>query len=938
MTIDHAELDLKQADNVEKFREFLLSFSREGEERKYISRIKQMIYNGSVSLQVDWSDLHYTDDSLAYYVLKSPDRALSEFNRALENVVSEVDPSYAEEKKNFFVRLANLPENISIRSIRSEHVNTLISLEGILVRVSPVKQKLIRAMIKHVSVSRKGSKREGVEEGKGEIRECGAEFFWPPEDQGELGDVIEYPQVCPHCGMGGTFKLIPEKSIYVDWQRVVVQERPEEIPPGQIPRSIEVTLMRDLVDLARPGDRITVVGILRVVPPKEKNRTLYDLELEANNILVSQKTLEEVDITREDEERIIELSRDPWVRKRIIASIAPAIYDHWDEKEAIALALFGGVPKETKDKMRIRGDIHILLIGDPGTAKSQLLQYVSRLAPRAVYTTGKGSSAAGLTAAVVRDKRTGDFYLEAGAMVLADGGVALIDEIDKMREEDRVAIHEAMEQQSYHESARIELASGEWIKIGEFVEDLMKKGPVKTVGDTVYLEKIPDSIELKTTDFKGVQTVRPSLISKHKAPSMFYKLKYSNGYEVTVTPEHPVFVLTEKGIDVIRADQVKEGAFAPGAPKTADSAPLPEDLLLKIYRKLFTSIKCPSPYTAVREEIALLLESCRENMPLDSEKKMVLEQIEKLNSVSWHRIERAEGIGNSGEEWVYDLTVEPTRRFLSGGIILHNTVSVAKAGIVARLNARAAVVAAGNPKYGRYVEERTVTDNINLPVTILSRFDLIFVLKDKPSTSYDSMLARHMLQVHKEAEMVQPEIPLDLLKKYISYARRYVKPTLTEEANRALMNFFVEMRRMGSEAQPGVVSITPRQLEALIRLAEAHAKMALKNEVTEEDAYEAIRLMKVFLTQVGYQTETGVIDIDALMVGVPKSKKEKLMLVEDTIGEIMNETGADCASIKEIYERVKHEGITEKELEELIRKLYRDGIITERKMNCYSKV
>jgi len=932
ITEEQAEQEAPQVDYVERFRGFLLNFSRDGEDKKYISKIKQMIYNGANSLQVDWSDVHYTDDSLALYILKEPDKALSDFNKALRIVVSEVSSSYAEERKHFFVRLTNIPVSVPIRSIRSEHVNTLISIEGILVRESPVKQKLVRAMLRHVSVSRKGEKP------KNEANECGAEFYWPPEDLGELGDVIEYPQTCPICGMGGTFKVIPEKGEYADWQRVVVQERPEEIPPGQIPRSIEVTLSRDLVDLARPGDRVTIIGILRVVVPKEKGKTLYDLELEANNVLVSQKTLEEVDISREDEEKILELAKDPWIRKRIIASIAPAIYDHWDEKEAIALALFGGVTKETKDKMRIRGDIHILLIGDPGTAKSQMLQYVSRLAPRAVYTTGKGSSAAGLTAAVIRDKRTGDFYLEAGAMVLADGGVALIDEIDKMREEDRVAIHEAMEQQSYHASTIIELADGQNVSIGEFVEELMSKYGMRFVGETVFLEKIPSDIRLRTTDFRKIYEVTPTFISKHVAPQKFYRIRYSNGYEIFVTPEHPIFVLSERGIEVIRADELKAGTAVPGISGIPDTAEFPGDTLYKLYRKLFSSTKCPSPYTSLREEISLLVNSCMENSPLDEKRQKMLDEIASLNSLSWHKVETVEEIENNGEKWVYDLTVEPSRRFVSKGIILHNTVSVAKAGIVARLNARASVVAAGNPKYGRYVNERTVADNINLPVTILSRFDLIFILRDKPLSTYDAMLARHMLRVHKEAELVQPDIPLDVLKKYISYARRYVKPVLTEEANRALMNFFVEMRRMGSESQPGVVSITPRQLEALIRLAEAHAKMALKNEVTEEDAYEAIRLMKVFLQQVGYQTDTGAIDIDALMVGIPKSKKEKLMLVEDTITSIINETGADCANIKEIYERVKHEGVTEKELEELVRRLTRDGIISERKLNCYTKV
>nr|WP_211206232.1 minichromosome maintenance protein MCM [Fervidicoccus fontis] len=685
-------MEEEKAGYEDRLRKFLKEFYTREKEYKYKAEIKEMVNEGRNWMYVDWNDLYIYDRQLATALQNKPDEMLSYLNAAIYSSVLDFSPDYAEEKKEFFARIINLPESVPIRSIKSDYINKLIMIDGILVRVTPIKEKMFKAKFRH------------------NIEECNQTFYWPPAGE-EIKDVIEPPQVCPICGKPGNLRLIYEESQFIDYQRTVVQERPEEIPPGQIPRSIEVVLTRDLVDQARPGDRVSIVGILRVVPSQSKMKPIYDIVLDANSVLVSQKTLEEVEITREDEERILQLSKDPWIRKKIVASIAPAIYGHWDVKEAIALALFGGVQKETKDKTRIRGDIHILLVGDPGTAKSQLLQFLSRIAPRAVYTTGKGSSAAGLTAAVIRDKKSGDFYLEAGAMVLADGGVALVDEIDKMREEDRVAIHEAMEQQ---------------------------------------------------------------------------------------------------------------------------------------------------------------------------------------------------------------------------------TVSIAKAGIVAKLNARATVIAAGNPKYGRYVEERSVADNINLPVTILSRFDLIFILKDKPSAEYDTMLASHMIHVHKEAENVTPEIPVDLLKKYISYAKRYYRPVLTEEAGNLLRDFFVEMRRIGSESQSNVVSITPRQLEALIRLAEAHAKMALKTEVTEEDALEAIRLMKVFMQQAGLMTESGVVDIDALMVGKSKSKREKMMLIEDTIRDILNETGEKCARIKDIMERLKGENISQKELEDLISKMYKDGIIVQDRFGCYS--
>ncbi|ABM80752.1 minichromosome maintenance protein MCM [Hyperthermus butylicus] len=690
--VEEAVLDVK-----ERFYEFIRTYRDRSGQYKYMNRIRQMITMGQKSLVVDYNDLYVFDTKLARLLIDHPDVVLRQAAEAVQDIVTSEAPEYAEGIERFRVRIRALPKTTPLRGLRSEYIGRLVMLEGILVRTTPVREKIVKAVFQHCT------------------KESCHEFEWPPE--GEIvGEELEKPPTCPVCGSSsGTFRLIPEKSKLIDWQRIVLQERPEEVPPGQLPRSIEVVLQDELVDSARPGDRVTVVGIVRIKPDTStrKKKAIYDLYIEANHIEVSQKVLEEVKITREDEERIKALARDPWIHKRIVASIAPAIYGHWDIKEAIALALFGGVPKLFRDGVRIRGDIHVLIVGDPGTAKSQLLLYASKIAPRGIYTSGKGATAAGLTAAVIRDKTTGEYYLEAGALVLADGGVAAIDEIDKMRDEDRSAIHEAMEQQ---------------------------------------------------------------------------------------------------------------------------------------------------------------------------------------------------------------------------------TVSIAKAGIVAKLNARTTVIAAGNPKFGRYLPNRTLADNINLPPTILSRFDLIFILRDTPNPEEDRKLARHVLQAHRETELIKPEIEPELLRKYISYARRYVRPRLTPEAAKLIEDFFVEMRRMSSENPEGPISITTRQLEALIRLAEAHARIALRNEVTVEDAEAAIRLMKAFLESAGLDVESGRIDIDVIMTGKPRSKQEKLTRILEIIEQLESESDEGCARLREIQRRAAAEGIESSLVEEAISSFRRDGIIYEKTIGCYAVV
>ncbi|MHA2289635.1 MAG: LAGLIDADG family homing endonuclease, partial [Promethearchaeota archaeon] len=231
----------------------------------------------------------------------------------------------------------------------------------------------------------------------------------------------------------------------------------------------------------------------------------------------------------------------------------------------MAALLFGGSEKKTPDGMKIRGESNILLIGDPGVGKSQLLKFVSKLAPRALYTTGKGSTAAGLTAAVIRDQDTGEITLEAGALVLADQGIAMVDEFDKMRPDDRTAIHEAMEQHSYHPSVEIMFSNGERIDIGSYVDNLFNNYverkqigieceilPIHDLGESVY-----------STDFDSQFHHKVTHVSRHTAPDRFVQIKYSNGRVITVTPEHPVFSFKDRHIDEISADEIGKGDFIP---------------------------------------------------------------------------------------------------------------------------------------------------------------------------------------------------------------------------------------------------------------------------------------------------------------------------------------------------------------------------------------
>ncbi len=683
LTVSIPEI-MPEEDIENAFVDFLMKFATTDDRgrpiRPYFQLLEALFEKDVYSLTISYPDLVLGSPRIARLFLEKPKYVLKIFNRALRRAIREIYrdvPEYV--LRRFRVRIKDLGFEIKIRDVfRSENIERAVGFRALVVRVSQPKQFLRRAIY---------------------ICEvCGRAFPF------ESDELYTRPRSCgyPDCRNTNPNKFILSKDgqEFEEYQELIVQELPEELPAGKLPESCQVVVYGDLVDKVRPGDRIKITGIVHVIPERkltEGRKPLFRVYVEAIHIEKPETEEEEIQLTEEEIERIRSLKNDPKLEEKVYASIAPSICGLEVIKKAIAAQLFGGVHKLYPDGTRVRGDIHILLIGDPGTAKSQLLKYVASLAPRAIYTSGKGSTAAGLTAAVVRTED--GWALEAGVLVLCDKGIACIDEFDKMREEDRRAIHEALEQQ---------------------------------------------------------------------------------------------------------------------------------------------------------------------------------------------------------------------------------TVSIAKAGIVATLNARTSVLAAANPKFGRYYTRRGLKDNIDLPPTILSRFDLIFVLKDIPNEERDAKIVDHVLQMHGKIRSPTPPIPPDLFKKYVLYAREHINPRLTERALKKLKEFYLQMRRSAVKYQEDhlemhPVPITLRHLEALVRLTEAHARMLLKEEADESDAEFAIQLMNESLRQVAYDVEAEVMDVGAIYTGQTFTQRSRYRYVLQLIRRLQEEY-ENGVPIREIIRRCEEVGISREFVYEVIRK------------------
>jgi len=387
----------------------------------------------------DFETIANLDYELADHLLSYPRASLAAAEQAITDMLGY-------KSVPLHVRVEFLPSDVcrvQLRDIRHNHLGQLIAVEGLIRKVTEVRPRILTAMFR--------------------CERCRT-IFPLEQDDTYLQTPIECPQCHKHPGQT-RFAIITEPgerdtdamdmtrvSTFVDTQVLEVQETPEALRGSENPHNLELRCEDDLTGIVSPGDRLIVNGILRSKPRGrgQTRRTYYDYYLQVISIETQTREFEEIEISIDDIEAILEASRDPNIKSKIVRSIAPTIYGMTDEKTAMALQLFGGVSKDMEDGTRARGDIHILLVGDPGVAKSQLLIYVSKLAPRGLYTSGKASSGPGLTAAAVKGDEFGDgrWTLEAGALVLADRGICCIDELDKMNPKDRDSIHTAMEQQS----------------------------------------------------------------------------------------------------------------------------------------------------------------------------------------------------------------------------------------------------------------------------------------------------------------------------------------------------------------------------------------------------------------------------------------------------------------------------------------------------------
>ncbi|KAK9312524.1 MCM2/3/5 family-domain-containing protein [Lipomyces starkeyi] len=450
---DESRLETEQC-----FHDFILEFRIDGD-FIYRDQLRENILVKQYLLSVDMAHVISYNEDLAHRLTNEPAELLPLFESAVRDVArrivfpgskttlatgaddTQIQDDFSREVPACQVILTSNANPLPIRELDSSHISKLVRIPGIVIGASTLSSKatVLHLMCKscqHVERLFIGGGFSGVQM----PRAC-------PAPAGPTGD--------KNCGVD-PFIIVHEKCTFVDQQVLKLQEAPDMVPVGELPRHIILSADRNLTNKVVPGSRCTVMGIYSIYQSKASAKGTGKAVAIRNpyvrvvglQVDVDHNSKASASFTDEEEEEFLALSRHPRLYEIFANSIAPSIYGNTDIKKAIGCLLMGGSKKILPDGMRLRGDINVLLLGDPGTAKSQLLKFVEKVAPIAIYTSGKGSSAAGLTASVQRDSTTRDFYLEGGAMVLADGGVVCIDEFDKMRDEDRVAIHEAMEQQT----------------------------------------------------------------------------------------------------------------------------------------------------------------------------------------------------------------------------------------------------------------------------------------------------------------------------------------------------------------------------------------------------------------------------------------------------------------------------------------------------------
>lgn len=1051
---------MDNADLLEKFVDFLNEF--------YKDELVKAANEGKKSINVDFSLLEKFDVSVADYLLENP----VETTPIAQKAVKQIDVGTLTE--NFRLRFFNLPENrnIRIRNVRSEHIGKMIVVDGFVKRASEVRPEVSEAIF--------------------QCLDCGSNLTIIQTER-----MMRTPIECenPACRNRKAFKLVDQKLYDARW---VVVEEPFEITEGERPSDLRIYLKEDLTspkmqNKTEPGNRIKIVGVLKELPRRVKGSPSRQMEiyLEANHVESVETEWDELEITSEHEQKILELAKDPDIYNKLMNSIAPGIYGIEEIKQAIILQLFSGETHIQKDRSRVRGDIHILLVGDPSclVADERVI-----LSDGTIQKIGKMGSShlqdinCGVHMAMGRKVgKASRFHIykkqpiieiitETGKSVRGTYNQPILTQknmrqewkrLDEMRIGDKVRVLPNIE------CRRKSLVETGWkdypyhhkswhIKIPKFVDrDLaslfgyiladgwVSKNAVGLIVNNDEKDIAPEIIGMFNKCFDAPVASR---VHKKASPKVTY-------YEVNRNHVAKLLMfLNEKRVpdSIFQSDDsvvasflrwLYEGdgtVFSKGRGSLSvslrsnnlellrdvhilllrfgiHSRILWENVLRSVEIKGRKIISKPSGSLVIRRSESII-KFARHIGFASEKKKRRLGQAVEYAKLHVHRIhkeltERVVQINKLQPEDVFDIEVPKYHRFVANGLVVHNTgksalmkvvsgliprgkyvsgkgvtgagltatvvkdeeflggwvleagalvmtnrsmcaidefekiektdqvalhemmeqqtISIAKANIVATLPAMTAILAGGNPKLGRFDPYLPIKEQIDIPETILSRFDLKFALRDIPNPETDTKVAEHILSSrHFGGEEATPVITNDLFKKYVSYARKNFHPKLSREAGDEIKNFYLSLRERSGEESP--ISITPRQYEALIRMAEASAKIQLRNDVTKEDALRAINLMKASLRQFGFEPGTGQIDIDrAEGARATASQRSRIRVVLDILEELQKAFGKDIP-FEEIIKRAREQGVEGPD--EILKKMQQEGMLYSSKPGFLSRV